>query len=82
MSAFHLEATNGGWFKSYTLRLSTVDLCNHVRTKRAEFLQRLGYRYESCLFVSGGDSEVVGKYKTMTDAVRGHARLMKEYGLK
>lgn len=38
--------------------------------------------YESCLFFSGGDSEVIARYATKADAVEGHAELEKKYGLK
>ena len=37
--------------------------------------------YESCLFV-GSDNEVLDRYATLSEAILGHNRLAKQYGLK
>lgn len=41
-------------------------------------LPGLGYRYESCLFYAGGDSDVLARYDTQEEALAGHQRLMRE----
>jgi hypothetical protein len=38
--------------------------------------------FESCLFYSNGDSNVIARYKTQEEALLGHIELEKKYGLK
>ena len=38
--------------------------------------------YESCLFFANGDSDVVCRYATQEEAIAGHEKLEKKYGLK
>lgn len=40
----------------------------------------IDYAYESCLF-GEGDSEVVKRYATLTEAIAGHTRLAAQYNL-
>ncbi len=42
-------------------------------------LPSLGYRYESCIFRSGGDSDVLARYDTKEEAEDGHQRLVLEH---
>jgi len=65
---------NGGWFSSPTAWLYTSRM-------PAGSSQLLGYSYESCLFTSA-ESEVVGTYHSLSEAVSGHSMLRKRYGLK
>ena len=37
--------------------------------------------YESCLFTRDGDSEVVARYNSMSEAIAGHHRLSDKYNL-
>ena len=67
---FHLVSNNAGWFKKPTIELSTIAL--HYGQYNC---------YESCLF-SANDSEVLARYDTMSEAVQGHQKLCKKYGLK
>jgi len=55
-----------------TLQLSTVEL---------PVSGIVGYRYESCLFHESGDSDIVGRYQTLNEAVSGHTELCQKYGL-
>ena len=38
--------------------------------------------YESCVFFANGDSEVLKRYKTKEEALRGHIELEEKYKLK
>jgi hypothetical protein len=71
---WQMVSNNAGWLCPASIELSTVEMPRMVKFD-------LGYRYESCLFTSK-DSEVVARYNTLTDAVEGHERLSKKYGLK
>lgn len=74
---FHLESTKvtvvpGFWgflYEPHTLRISTVEL-------------PLNHGYETCIFNSRKNSEVVDRYDTEDDAVRGHLRWMKMLAVK
>lgn len=68
---FQMISDNAGLFRDPTLSLSTVAL-----PRRA----CIGYVYESCLFADGV-SDVVGCYKTIDEAVVGHAHLPQRYNL-
>lgn len=39
-------------------------------------LPALGYRYESCMFLADGNSEVLDRYQTREQAEDGHQRLV------
>lgn len=41
-------------------------------------LPSLGYRYESCLFLPCGDSDVLARYDDQAAALEGHERLVQE----
>ena len=41
-----------------------------------------GYKYESCIFPRHSDSEVLARYNTKKDAIKGHRELEKQYNLK
>lgn len=68
---FNLIATNAGYCKEATIKLSTIVI---------DFPGMEKY-YESCLF-SGKDSEVLLTYFTMAEAVIGHNKLAMHLGLK
>jgi hypothetical protein len=59
--------------------LSTVELPDFGFP--ADDSRHAGYRYESCLFINSG-SEVLLRYKTKDEAIKGHARLARKYNLK
>lgn len=64
------------WMFPADVQLSTVEL------------QKLGIGYydeqpyESCIFFSNGNSDVIRRYATQEEAVAGHVELEKKYGLK
>lgn len=62
-----------GFFNPPTIELRTTEM-----PRLANF--DLGYRYESCLFTST-DSDVMGRYNNLADAIAGHVALCKQYGL-
>jgi hypothetical protein len=59
------------WFYPPDIQLSTC-----------EVVTLWGKPYESCLFYSNGNSEVVREYETQEQAIAGHVELEKKYGLK
>lgn len=61
------------WMFPSDVTLSTVSL-NHEIYEDTPF--------ESCLFYSNGDSDVVCRYATKEEAIAGHEELEKKYGLK
>lgn len=63
-----------GIFSTATVELRTTEMPKML-------VSSIGYKYESCLFTTT-DSDVVGRYDTMTEAVAGHTKLCREYGLK
>ena len=69
---FHLFSDNGCWYRDETIRLSTTQLPLTVD----------GNGYESCIFYVHGDSEVVRRYATMADAIKGHRELETIFGVK
>lgn len=58
--------------------LSTVELPNFGFP--GDDPRHATYRYESCIFI-GDNSEVIQRYRTRDDAIKGHARLAKKYKL-
>ncbi len=74
MNRFQMISNNGGVFKEPTIELSTVEL-PHVPGFD------LGYAYESCLF-SPGESEVLARYHTRSEAIAGHVELEKKFNLR
>lgn len=70
---WQLISDNAGWIRPASVVLSTVEM---PKIKGVDF----GYRYESCVFRLG-DSEVLARYDTLRDAVRGHHDLTSELGL-
>lgn len=71
---FQLISDNGSIFTKPTLHLSTVEM-------PGAWLDDFGYQYESCLFVHGGDSDVIKRYQTLHEAVAGHQELCEQMGL-
>ena len=71
---FQMISHNGSLFKEGDIVLSTVQMPKQLRGS-------LGYNYESCIFVKG-DSEVLGRYDRLAEAVLDHVRLRQQYGLK
>ena len=69
---FHLVSDNARWYRDATIRLSTIELP----------LTLDGNGYESCIFYVRGDSEVVRRYATMADAIKGHRELEPLFGVK
>lgn len=69
---FQMLSDNGSMFNPATITLSTVQLPS---------LSGL-VQYESCVFFSDGNSEVVQKYANQVDAAIGHKRISAELGLK
>jgi len=61
---------NGMFFKQGNVYLSTVQLPISI-----------GYIYESCIFTDE-DSQVVGKYNSLSEAILDHVKLRHQYGLK
>jgi hypothetical protein len=61
------------WMYPPDVSLSTVELNSRVYKDTP---------YESCIFFAHGDSEVLKRYKTKEDAIRGHIELEQKYKLK
>ena len=61
------------WMYPADTALSTVEL-NPLIYKQ--------YRFESCMFWANGDSDVVKRYETKEEAIKGHEDLEERYGLK
>jgi hypothetical protein len=73
MNRFQMISDNSGVFKEATVTLSTIEM-----PKISGF--DLGYTHESCLF-SHGESEVLARYQTRSDAIVGHITLEKKFSL-
>jgi hypothetical protein len=71
---YQMISDNGGVFKQASIELRTTEM------PRFRGMPAIPYRYESCLF-SPSDSEVLGRYDTLSEAVEGHNRLSEKYGL-
>lgn len=69
---FQVISHNGGLFKETTLEL---------RTTKMPDIAYLDYSYESCLFAQH-DSEVLGRYTSLKDAIDGHEKLTRKLGLR
>ena len=69
---FQMISHNGSLFKEGDILLSTVQLPTMLDT---------GYQYESCIFANG-ESEVLGRYDRLAEAVLDHVKLRQQYGLK
>ena len=69
---FQMISHNGSLFKEGDIILSTVQMPKGCS---------VGYSYESCIFVKG-DSEVLGRYDRLAEAVLDHVKLRQQYGLK
>lgn len=61
------------WMYPADVSLSTVELNREVYEDTP---------YESCIFYSNGDSEVLKRYKTQEEALLGHIELEEKYKLK
>ena len=66
-------SNNGGVFKEATIKLSTVEM-PLIPGFNSE------YAYESCLF-SPGESEVLARYQSRSEAIAGHVALAKKFNL-
>lgn len=73
MQKWQMISHNGGILTPKTIELSTVEM-PHVSAT-------VGYRYETCVFTAI-DSEVLERYDTLVDAIKGHARWCDVMGLK
>lgn len=71
----HLISNNGGVFQKPSLELSTVQMPSAL-------VGSLGYKYESCLFVIGVNSEVLARYDSHSEATQGHYELALKHNLK
>ena len=60
------------WFYPPDISLSTVELISNYHTDS----------YETCIFYSNGNSEVLKRYMTQEDAVLGHIEYERQYNLK
>ena len=75
MNRFQMISHNGGLFKQPTITLSTVELPQLPWTG-------IEYgSYESCLFTSG-ESDVLARYQTRSEAIAGHVELEKKFKLR
>lgn len=70
---FQLISSNAGIFRPASVELRTTEMPKLV-------VGSLGYRYESCLF-SVGDSDVLARYDTLSEAVQGHVDLARKHKL-
>ena len=70
---FQLISDNRRIFADPTVTLSTVEMpvLPHID---------LGYRYESCVFTQT-DSDVLERYQTLAEAIEGHAKWAKKFGV-
>jgi hypothetical protein len=75
MNRFQMISHNGGIFKEPTITLSTVEL------PQLPWSGVKGETYESCLFTSG-ESEVLTRYQTRSEAIAGHVELAKKFNLR
>lgn len=74
MAHFQMISHNGTLFEDGDIVLSTVEMPSEITSS-------LGYNYESCIFVKG-ESEVVGRYDTLSEAVLDHVKLRQQYKLR
>lgn len=74
MNRFQMISNNGGLFNDATVELSTVEM------PRLPGLS-VTYAYESCLF-SPGESEVLARYQSRSEAIAGHVELEKKFKLQ
>ena len=68
------------WMFPADITLSTVELASLILED--DWSPYKDAPYESCLFFANGESDVVCRYKTQEEALAGHVRLEKKYGLK
>lgn len=71
---FQLISNNAGIIERATITLSTVEMPK-------DWFTDFGYQYESCIFLSNGESDVVARYETLHEAIVGHQRLSEELGV-
>ena len=69
--AWQLISNDAVWMFPPDIQLSTCEVISFC-----------GKPYESCLFYSNGNSEVVAEYVSQEQALEGHVELEKKYGLK
>jgi len=72
---WQLISDDSVWMFPPDISLSTVQLASFWPYDTA-------YKYESCLFFSNGNSDVVARYNTKKEAIAGHRAIEKKYGLK
>lgn len=68
---FQMISDNGSFLDPATIHLSTARLPVVPGVPA----------YESCLFGTGGVSEVLAEYETLNEAIQGHNKLSKSLGL-
>lgn len=72
---WQLISDDSVWMFPPDIALSTVQLAS-------SWQYDVPYKYESCLFFSNGNSDVVARYNTQKEAIAGHRVIEKKYGLK
>lgn len=72
---WQLISDDSVWMFPAEISLSTVQM-------REDWYDLFGYQFESCLFFAKGNSDVVCRYETKEEAIKGHIELEKKYGLK
>ena len=68
------------WMFPPDTQLSTVELPKVTFDDGMDLYD--GTPYESCIFYANGESDVVCRYATQEEAIAGHEKLEKKYGLK
>jgi len=71
---WQLVTDNGGAFRKPSATLFTTEM---LTLDGFDF----GYRYESCIFFSNHESEVLNRYDSQIDAFAGHIRLCNKHQL-
>jgi len=79
MRTWQMITNNGSLMREPTAELRTTEMprLRHLGLPDMD----LGYRYESCMFFSNGNSEVMDRYQDQGDALLGHHRLCDRCGL-
>lgn len=75
-SRWQLVSNDSVWMFPADIQLSTVELPTIMLS------ELFNEQFESCLFFINGNSEVIARYATQEDAIKGHELFEKEYGLR
>ena len=79
MKRWQLISNDSIWMFPPDIQLSTVELPKFIMEDGTDLY---GASYESCIFFSDGNSDVVARYSTQEEAIAGHKELEKKYKLK